>query len=325
MNYQRHKGPALAAANVAFTPMTHKVTKAPETPYMPLKVDDLDTPVKLNKSHSSSEHVDLQSQKRLFSKNQPEQNQNSELLQLKQLLLKAVKRIDEITSKVYVDAETQTATKYDDKERQNDRISNKYDNFAKNDKYNKKEKFNKYELGNNNKCEKYDKNYNIENKYDINKFEQKDKFNKYDKYNKFEKKEQITENRYQYKLEETEATINDGSINIESIRNPGNKTPIVQKFKFSNMNENFNDNMNFNNYDDDDEEVVIEKNDRSIDDSPIKPRSEKNSISINVDNYNFNADNSEELFVRMANLSAFLRKVENDFDRINSITINYDK
>ena len=86
--------PALAAANLAFTPMTHKVTKTPETPYMPLNIEDLETPEKLNnKSHSSSEHLGISSQQ-LFAKPSKSDIQDASLNELRNMLMNAVKVID---------------------------------------------------------------------------------------------------------------------------------------------------------------------------------------------------------------------------------------
>jgi hypothetical protein len=51
------KRPRLARASDPFTPLTHRVAPA-ETPYHPLRVDDLATP-KVNKSQSSSDHTEI--------------------------------------------------------------------------------------------------------------------------------------------------------------------------------------------------------------------------------------------------------------------------
>lgn len=50
--------PKLATANAAFTPMTHRTTKNPETPFNPLKIDDLDTPIKSSPNNSESEDIE---------------------------------------------------------------------------------------------------------------------------------------------------------------------------------------------------------------------------------------------------------------------------
>lgn len=58
MYNKKSKQPHLAAANMPFTPMTHKIEKPAETPYRPLQLNDLATP-KPNKSQSSAEKLDF--------------------------------------------------------------------------------------------------------------------------------------------------------------------------------------------------------------------------------------------------------------------------
>ena len=78
MKNNTKKQPPLATANCAFTPMTRHSAKVPQTPFTPLKVDDLDTPVKMNKSHSSGDSSELSSQQ-LFPESCPSNLQNASL------------------------------------------------------------------------------------------------------------------------------------------------------------------------------------------------------------------------------------------------------
>lgn len=83
--------PQLARANQPFTPMTHKTAKQVETPYQPLKLNDLATP-KMNRSHSSSEHQDLHQS--MSSDDLPLEQPNNDLEELKNTLMAAVRIIE---------------------------------------------------------------------------------------------------------------------------------------------------------------------------------------------------------------------------------------
>ncbi|KAK8864003.1 hypothetical protein M9Y10_011697 [Tritrichomonas musculus] len=111
-NYTK-KQPPLATANCAFTPMTHHSAKPPQTPFTPLKVDDLDTPVKMNKSNSSADVSELSSQ-RLFPNSHTSNIQDASLDDLRLLLMNALTVIDTLqkqnkeTNKSYKSVQTQT-------------------------------------------------------------------------------------------------------------------------------------------------------------------------------------------------------------------------
>lgn len=113
MKNKTKKQPPLATANCAFTPMTRHSTKPPQTPFTPLKVDDLDTPVKMNKSHSSAESSELSSQQ-LFPNSLPSNLQNASLDDLRSLLVNALTVIDTLQkqnnspNKSYKSVQTQT-------------------------------------------------------------------------------------------------------------------------------------------------------------------------------------------------------------------------
>lgn len=113
MKNNTKKQPPLATANCAFTPMTRHSAKPPQTPFTPLKVDDLDTPVKMNKSHSSAESSELSSQQ-LFPNSVPSNLQNKSLDELRFLLSNALKVIDTLQkqnnspNKSYKSVQTQT-------------------------------------------------------------------------------------------------------------------------------------------------------------------------------------------------------------------------
>jgi hypothetical protein len=72
--------PQLAQANQPFTPMTHKSNRAAETPYQPLRVDDLATP-KMNKSHSVSSR---ESSEIVRTDTDPEDEWTSEIKSIRQ-------------------------------------------------------------------------------------------------------------------------------------------------------------------------------------------------------------------------------------------------
>lgn len=87
MNYERRR-PQLAQGKQPFTPISHKNGKNVETPYEPLKLNDLVTP-KGNRSGLAAE-------KRPVSY---EDVQNNDLAELKAVLLKAVRVVERMERK----------------------------------------------------------------------------------------------------------------------------------------------------------------------------------------------------------------------------------
>ncbi|OHS99221.1 hypothetical protein TRFO_08462 [Tritrichomonas foetus] len=122
---QKSKQPHLAAANMPFTPMTHKVDKsnAMATPFRPLQLNDLATP-KINKSHSSADKEEMQIAPKNQEKQQPQQYQPTgdsnqddkkiikELKQTLYICLQVVEKLEANASKpkkTYHEAQTQTS------------------------------------------------------------------------------------------------------------------------------------------------------------------------------------------------------------------------
>ena len=128
----RSKQPYLAAANMPFTPMIHKVEKPAETPFHPLQLNDLATP-KVNKSDLSVEKEIVHTNKQYeeFSalkddeiiheqkmerriEERTDKSGNSDIKDLKMALLNCLKVVERMEKKkeapkVYKSIETQTS------------------------------------------------------------------------------------------------------------------------------------------------------------------------------------------------------------------------
>ena len=107
MHRNERAKPQLARANQPFTPMTHKTAKQVETPYQPLKLNDLATP-KMNRSHSSSEQQDLHQSS--SSDEFPVEQPNNDLAELKNALMTAVRIIERMEQSQARPAKPRTKT-----------------------------------------------------------------------------------------------------------------------------------------------------------------------------------------------------------------------
>jgi hypothetical protein len=113
--------PQLARASDPFTPLTRKAV--PEgTPYHALRVDDLATP-KLNKSHSGSDHTEIE-----MSMGSDDTGPGDQIQELRQALLSAMAVIDRLEKSrkpvQYRTVSTQT-TEISDKRERHERIPSK--------------------------------------------------------------------------------------------------------------------------------------------------------------------------------------------------------
>ena len=109
MRNRKPKNPPLATANQPFTPMTHKPARPVDTPYQPLRLGDLATPV-LNKSHTNEERNAIDSP----LDEEGTLQTGTELNELKSTLLRAISIIDKMeaskrdSSRKYRSIQTQT-------------------------------------------------------------------------------------------------------------------------------------------------------------------------------------------------------------------------
>lgn len=97
MKKREKSKPYLAHAVEPFTPMMHKQVKSAETPYQPLKLNDLATP-KLNKSHSSTDQIDKSMESDdLPSDEVAHQIENGEIAEVKQALMVVLNFLDKLS------------------------------------------------------------------------------------------------------------------------------------------------------------------------------------------------------------------------------------
>ena len=118
----KQKQPSLAVANMPFTPMTNRAGREKETPYQPLKIDDLRTPIS-NKSRSS-EHSRFKDSPQSYDFDDDEQlySDTNGFTILKNLLTNALQIVEKLEcesknkNKKYKDAQVQTENFEDEKE-----------------------------------------------------------------------------------------------------------------------------------------------------------------------------------------------------------------